>query len=148
MLPNSLGPVIVISTISLGVFIVTEATLSYLGIGLPSTAVSWGIDIAAGQQLLREGQPILFYPAAALAITVLVFMMLGDVLRDELGFTGLVVTDALEMGGVKNAFAPGEVAVRALLAGADGIALIVDDGGRDAGQRLHGRAGFGGGHAG
>ena len=84
VLPNSLGPVIVISTISLGVFIVTEATLSYLGIGLPSTAVSWGIDIAAGQQLLREGQPILFYPAAALAITVLVFMMLGDVLRDAL----------------------------------------------------------------
>lgn len=84
VIPNSLGPVIVISTISLGVFIVTEATLSYLGIGLPSTAVSWGIDIAAGQQLLREGQPILFYPAAALAITVLVFMMLGDVLRDAL----------------------------------------------------------------
>ena len=84
VIPNSLGPVIVISTISLGVFIVTEATLSYLGIGLPSTAVSWGIDIAAGQQLLREGSPILFYPAGALAITVLVFMMLGDVLRDAL----------------------------------------------------------------
>jgi beta-glucosidase-like glycosyl hydrolase/CubicO group peptidase (beta-lactamase class C family) len=45
--------------------------------------------------------------------------ILGDVLRDELGFTGLVVTDALDMGGVKNAFSPGEVAVRALLAGAD-----------------------------
>ena len=38
----------------------------------------------AGQQLLREGTPILFYPAAALAITVLTFMMLGDVLRDAL----------------------------------------------------------------
>ena len=75
---------IVVGTISLGIFIVTEATLSYLGIGLPSTAVSWGIDIAAGQQLLREGTPILFYPAAALAITVLTFMMLGDVLRDAL----------------------------------------------------------------
>ena len=84
VVPNCLGPIIVISTISLGVFIVTEATLSYLGIGLPSTAVSWGIDIAAGQNLLREGQPVLFYPAAALAITVLVFMMLGDVLRDAL----------------------------------------------------------------
>jgi oligopeptide transport system permease protein len=84
VIPNALGPVIVIATISLGIFIVTEATLSYLGIGLPSTAVSWGIDIAAGQQLLREGTPILFYPAAALAITVLTFMMLGDVLRDAL----------------------------------------------------------------
>ncbi|WP_020103004.1 ABC transporter permease [Mycobacterium sp. 360MFTsu5.1] len=84
VIPNALGPVIVVGTISLGIFIVTEATLSYLGIGLPSTAVSWGIDIAAGQQLLREGTPILFYPAAALAITVLTFMMLGDVLRDAL----------------------------------------------------------------
>jgi beta-glucosidase-like glycosyl hydrolase/CubicO group peptidase (beta-lactamase class C family) len=45
--------------------------------------------------------------------------ILHDVLREELGFTGLVVTDALDMGGVKNALSPGEVAVRALLAGAD-----------------------------
>ena len=42
VIPNALGPVIVVGTISLGIFIVTEATLSYLGIGLPSTAVSWG----------------------------------------------------------------------------------------------------------
>lgn len=84
VIPNSLGPVIVIATISLGIFIVAEATLSYMGIGLPSTSVSWGIDIAAGQQLLREGNAILFYPATALAITVLTFMMLGDVLRDAL----------------------------------------------------------------
>lgn len=52
--------------------------------------------------------------------------ILGDVLRKELGFTGLVVTDALEMGGVKNAFAPGEVAVRALLAGADVLLMPPD----------------------
>ena len=52
--------------------------------------------------------------------------ILHDVLRDELGFTGLVVTDALEMGGVKNAFAPGEVAVRALLAGADVLLMPPD----------------------
>ncbi|MBL8732760.1 MAG: serine hydrolase [Planctomycetes bacterium] len=52
--------------------------------------------------------------------------ILGAVLRDELGFTGLVVTDALEMGGVKNAFPPGEVAVRALLAGADVLLMPPD----------------------
>ena len=52
--------------------------------------------------------------------------ILHDVLRDELGFTGLVVTDALEMGGVKNAFPPGEVAVRALLAGADVLLMPPD----------------------
>ncbi|SIR94987.1 ABC transporter permease [Williamsia sterculiae] len=84
VIPNALGPVIVTSTISLGVFIVTEATLSYLGIGLPSTSVSWGIDISAGQNLLRSGNPILLYPAVALALTVLSFMMMGDALRDAL----------------------------------------------------------------
>ncbi|MCA8966238.1 MAG: serine hydrolase, partial [Planctomycetes bacterium] len=52
--------------------------------------------------------------------------ILHDVLREELGFTGLVVTDALEMGGVKNAFPPGEVAVRALLAGADVLLMPPD----------------------
>ncbi|MFT4512371.1 MAG: beta-N-acetylhexosaminidase [Planctomycetota bacterium] len=52
--------------------------------------------------------------------------ILHDVLREELGFTGLVVTDALDMGGVKNAVAPGEVAVRALLAGADVLLMPPD----------------------
>ncbi|MBJ7287979.1 ABC transporter permease [Williamsia sp.] len=84
VIPNALGPIIVICTISLGVFIVTEATLSYLGIGLPATSVSWGIDIAAGQSLLRSGNPILLYPAGALALTVLAFIMMGDALRDAL----------------------------------------------------------------
>jgi oligopeptide transport system permease protein len=84
VVPNALGPIIVICTISLGVFIVTEATLSYLGIGLPATSVSWGIDISAGQSLLRSGNPILLYPAVALALTVLAFIMMGDALRDAL----------------------------------------------------------------
>ena len=52
--------------------------------------------------------------------------ILTGVLRDELGFRGLIVTDALEMGGVKNAFPPGEVAVRALLAGADVLLMPPD----------------------
>jgi oligopeptide transport system permease protein len=83
-LPNALGPVIAVATISLGLFIVTEATLSYLGVGLPATVVSWGGDINTDQTRLRSGSPILFYPAGALAITVLAFMMLGDALRDAL----------------------------------------------------------------
>ncbi|ORV56366.1 peptide ABC transporter permease [Mycobacterium fragae] len=83
-LPNAMGPVIAVATISLGVFIVTEATLSYLGVGLPPSVVSWGGDINVDQIRLRAGSPILFYPAGALAITVLAFMMMGDVLRDAL----------------------------------------------------------------
>jgi oligopeptide transport system permease protein len=82
--PNALGPVIAVGTIALGIFIVTEATLSYLGVGLPTTVVSWGGDINVAQTRLRAGSPILFYPAGALAITVLAFMMMGDALRDAL----------------------------------------------------------------
>ncbi|OBI15290.1 peptide ABC transporter permease [Mycobacterium sp. E2327] len=82
--PNALGPVIAVATIALGIFIVTEATLSYLGVGLPTTVVSWGGDINVAQTRLRAGSPILFYPAGALAITVLAFMMMGDALRDAL----------------------------------------------------------------
>jgi oligopeptide transport system permease protein len=83
-LPNAVGPVIAMSTIALGAFIVTEATLSYLGVGLPTSVVSWGGDINLAQTRLRAGSPILFYPAGALAVTVLAFMMMGDALRDAL----------------------------------------------------------------
>jgi oligopeptide transport system permease protein len=83
-LPNALGPVFAVATIALGIFIVTEASLSYLGVGLPTSVVSWGGDINLAQSRLRSGSPILFYPAGALAITVLSFMMMGDALRDAL----------------------------------------------------------------
>ena len=84
VVPNAIGPVIVVATIALGTFIVTEATLSYLGVGLPSSVVSWGGDINTGQSRLRSGSPVLFYPATALALTVLAFMLMGDALRDAL----------------------------------------------------------------
>lgn len=84
VVPNALGPVIAVATVSLGVFVVTEATLSYLGVGLPPSVVSWGGDINTAQSRLRSGSPILFYPAGALAVTVLAFMMMGDALRDAL----------------------------------------------------------------
>jgi oligopeptide transport system permease protein len=84
VVPNAIGPVVAMSTIALGIFIVTEATLSYLGVGLPPSVVSWGGDINVDQIRLRAGSPILFYPAGALAITVLAFLIMGDVLRDAL----------------------------------------------------------------
>jgi len=84
VVPNALGPVIVIATISLGTFIAAEATLSYLGVGLPSSIVSWGGDISAAQTSLRSDPQVLFWPAAALSLTVLSFIMLGDVVRDAL----------------------------------------------------------------
>ncbi|MGW9403113.1 ABC transporter permease [Arthrobacter sp. NPDC055585] len=84
VLPNALAPVIVIATISLGTFIVAEATLSFLGIGLPPDIMSWGNDISAAQTSLRANPAALLWPAGALSVTVLSFIMLGDAVRDAL----------------------------------------------------------------
>ncbi|MFQ4149227.1 ABC transporter permease [Arthrobacter sp. LAPM80] len=84
VIPNSLAPIIVVASISLGTFIVAEATLSFLGVGLPDTIMSWGNDIAAAQPQVRNNPGVLLWPAVALSITVLSFIMLGDALRDAL----------------------------------------------------------------
>ena len=84
ILPNSLAPIIVIATTSLGSYIVSEATLSFLGIGLPSTTVSWGGDISNAQSILRTDPMVLFYPSVALAVTVLAVIMMGDAVKDAL----------------------------------------------------------------
>ncbi|TRW45331.1 ABC transporter permease [Georgenia yuyongxinii] len=84
IMPNAAAPVIVYATVSLGIFIVAEATLSFLGIGLPPSIVSWGGDISLAQQALRSNASVLFYPAGALALTVLGFIMMGDAVRDAL----------------------------------------------------------------
>ncbi|HIW94963.1 MAG TPA: ABC transporter permease [Candidatus Corynebacterium gallistercoris] len=84
VLPNCLAPIIVMATTSLGIYIVAEATLSYLGIGLPPTEVSWGNDISAAQNSIRHAPSVLFYPAGFLAMTVLGFILLGDTLKDAL----------------------------------------------------------------
>ncbi len=84
IIPNSMAPIIVYATVALGTFIVSEASLSFMGIGLPSTVVSWGADISAAQASLRTNPMVLFYPALALAMTVLSFIMMGDAVRDAL----------------------------------------------------------------
>lgn len=84
IIPNATAPMIVYATVALGTFIVSEATLSFLGVGLPSDVVSWGGDISRAQTALRQAPQVLFYPAGALAMTVLSFIMMGDVVRDAL----------------------------------------------------------------
>ena len=84
ILPNSLAPIIVIGTTSLASYIVLEATLSFLGVGLPSTTVSWGGAISQAQKNLMTNPMVLFYPSAALAVTVLSFIMMGDAVKDAL----------------------------------------------------------------
>lgn len=83
-IPNALAPVIVVATVSLGTFIVAESTLSFLGLGLPSSIPSWGQAISNAQTLLRTNPEVMMYPAAALCVTVLSFIMLGDAVRDAL----------------------------------------------------------------
>lgn len=84
ILPNAAAPIIVYATVALGTFIVAEASLSFMGIGLPPSVVSWGNDISAAQHVLRTKPMVLFYPAIALAVTVLSFIMMGDVVREAL----------------------------------------------------------------
>ncbi|MDR7279347.1 ABC transporter permease [Catenuloplanes atrovinosus] len=82
ILPNAIAPFIVVLTIALGQFIATEATLSFLGIGLKGDAISWGIDISTASKHVRESAPPLVAPSLFLAMTVLAFIMLGDAIRD------------------------------------------------------------------
>ena len=84
IIPNSMAPIIVYATVALGTFIVSEASLSFMGIGLPPTIVSWGADISTAKDQLSDAPMVLFYPAAALALTVLSFIMMGDAVREAL----------------------------------------------------------------
>ncbi|XVQ85210.1 ABC transporter permease [Microbispora siamensis] len=84
LLPNSLAPILVYSTITIGSYIGAEATLSLLGIGLRSPVISWGIAIADHKDYLRTGPHAMFFPAAFLSLCVLTFVMLGEAVRDAL----------------------------------------------------------------
>lgn len=85
ILPNALGPVLVIATISLALAIIAEATLSFLGVGAPPTQPSLGTLIRIGQDFLFSGEWwILLFPAATLLALALSVNLLGDWLRDAL----------------------------------------------------------------
>ena len=85
VLPNVMGPVLVIGTIHLAVAIITEATLSFLGVGVPPTSPSLGTLIRVGNDFLFSGEWwITIFPGAALALLVLAVNLLGDWLRDAL----------------------------------------------------------------
>ena len=85
VLPNTMGPVLVIGTIDLALAIITEATLSFLGVGIPPTQPSLGTLIRVGQEFLFSGEWwITLFPALALVLLVLAVNLLGDWLRDAL----------------------------------------------------------------
>jgi peptide/nickel transport system permease protein len=85
LLPNVLGPVLVLATINIATAIITEATLSFLGVGVPPTQPSLGTLIRVGNDFLFSGEWwITIFPGAALVIMVLSINLLGDWLRDAL----------------------------------------------------------------
>jgi peptide/nickel transport system permease protein len=85
VLPNVMGPVLVIATINLALAIITEATLSFLGVGLPLTQPSLGTLIRVGNEFLFSGEWwVVIFPGLALAALVLAVNLLGDWLRDAL----------------------------------------------------------------
>ncbi len=84
VIPNALAPLLVVSTLGLAAAIVAEATLSYLGVGLGSDVMSWGLDIGKAQASLRVAPMALIYPSIALTLAVLAFVTLGELIRDAL----------------------------------------------------------------
>jgi len=85
LLPNVLGPVVVLATINVATAIVTEATLSFLGVGVPVTEPSLGSLIRIGNDFLFSGEWwITIFPGTALVVLVLAINLVGDALRDAL----------------------------------------------------------------
>jgi peptide/nickel transport system permease protein len=85
LLPNALPPLIVVGTVQVAHAIALEATLSFLGLGLPTTEPSLGLLIASGYEYLLSGKYwISMYPGVALLLTILAINLVGDQLRDQL----------------------------------------------------------------
>lgn len=84
ILPNTIQPVIVFSTILVGTAILTEAALSFLNVGVRPPAAAWGLMVNEGRGFLRTSPHLLFFPAAAIVVTVMSFVFVGDGLRDAL----------------------------------------------------------------
>ena len=84
ILPNSMAPLIVQLSFVFAYAVLSEAVLSFLGLGAPPSQPSWGILIAEGRGYIREAWWLTFMPGAAIALTVLGLNLLGDGLRDVL----------------------------------------------------------------
>jgi peptide/nickel transport system permease protein len=84
ILPNLVSPIIVQSTFLFSYAVLTEAALSYLGLGVPPTTPSWGNMIAAGQQFIYQARWLIIIPGLTIAATVVCLQIVGDGLRDAL----------------------------------------------------------------
>jgi oligopeptide transport system permease protein len=82
LLPNILGPLIVVQTLAIPGYIFLEATLSFLGLGVGTTGTSWGAMIAQGYSAIRSHPHVILVPSLALSLLTLAFNFTGDGLRD------------------------------------------------------------------
>ncbi len=84
IIPNVLGPIIVLASLSVAGIILLEAALSFLGLGVQPPTPSWGSMLSAGRTYILTYPHIAFFPGLAIVVTVLGFNLLGDGLRDAL----------------------------------------------------------------
>ncbi|MDE0080408.1 MAG: ABC transporter permease [Caldilineaceae bacterium] len=84
LLPNVMGPIIVLATLGIGGIIILESALSFLGLGIRPPNPSWGGTLADGRAFILRYPHIAFFPGLMIVITVLAFNFLGDGLRDAL----------------------------------------------------------------
>lgn len=84
VLPNAFGPIVVVASVGIGGAVTAEAALSFLGLGVPPPAPSWGSLLNTGLQYLRQAPYLSTFSGAAIMVTVLGFNLLGDGLRDIL----------------------------------------------------------------
>ena len=84
VLPNAITPTLVYACALIGATIISEAALSFLGVGLQEPEPSWGLMIAKGRSFLQTEPHMVLFPGMALTLTVLGFVLLGDGLRDSL----------------------------------------------------------------
>jgi peptide/nickel transport system permease protein len=84
ILPNAVQPVIVYATIFVGTAVLSEAALSFLSVGITEPTPAWGLMVAQGKDFLFSSPHLLFFPGAAVFLTVMAFVFVGDGLRDAL----------------------------------------------------------------
>lgn len=84
LIPNALGPVIILASLAVGGIIILESALSFLGLGVQRPTASWGTMLSDGRDFLRNYPHIAIAPGIAIALTVLAFNLVGDGLRDAL----------------------------------------------------------------
>ena len=94
ILPNVVSPIIVAATLGIGNTILAEAALSFLGLGVPPPAPSWGGMVAAGRDVMLDAWWITLFPGLAIVLTVMSFNLIGDGLRDALDPRTIVGTDS------------------------------------------------------